>query len=199
MPAPAAHRSLRTATAGSPLQAHRHPQPPRSAGLERAWDTVHGGSARDVAIRAPASRALHPAVGSAEFPPLLVSVPALVAQGIERRTPKPGVAGSNPAGGTDSTSDIAGLQHFDGNASATSATDGWYDLSSSSSSARPASPPPSPPSRNCCRSRPAARPAAVGNSMGSDNRDPTRCCTEFGRRRRRAGLPARSRDRKHRQ
>src|SRR5256885_13446134 len=26
--------------------------------------------------------------------------PALVAQGIERRTPKPGVAGSNPAGGT---------------------------------------------------------------------------------------------------
>ena len=26
---------------------------------------------------------------------------ALVAQGIERRTPKPGVAGSNPAGGTE--------------------------------------------------------------------------------------------------
>ncbi|MDT4914308.1 MAG: hypothetical protein QOC66_3436, partial [Pseudonocardiales bacterium] len=29
-----------------------------------------------------------------------LALPALVAQGIERRTPKPGVAGSNPAGGT---------------------------------------------------------------------------------------------------
>ena len=31
----------------------------------------------------------------------MLARPALVAQGIERRTPKPGVAGSNPAGGTN--------------------------------------------------------------------------------------------------
>src|SRR5262245_25265590 len=35
-------------------------------------------------------------------------LPALVAQGIERRTPKPGVAGSNPAGGTND-SGVSGL------------------------------------------------------------------------------------------
>ena len=35
---------------------------------------------------------------------------ALVAQGIERRTPKPGVAGSNPAGGTYRRPGFAGLQ-----------------------------------------------------------------------------------------
>jgi hypothetical protein len=40
----------------------------------------------------------------------LVSVPALVAQGIERRTPKPGVAGSNPAGGTIGRPVFAGLR-----------------------------------------------------------------------------------------
>jgi hypothetical protein len=44
--------------------------------------------------------------------------PALVAQGIERRTPKPGVAGSNPAGGTEVTAHVPrcprrpGLQRY---------------------------------------------------------------------------------------